>query len=240
MKYRRSLAVSAGLHLLVLLMLLLVSLTGREDEFVTETLRIRIRMQSTGGGPGTTVAGDPSVMKRTLRLVSELTRGDSGRRSSVVPESVRRVLPVPPVTGRTPDSGIPAAEEAVLEGLLEPDPLAGIEVADSPERAAPAGRNGPWSVSWSNGRERAILVFPPLDEEALPEYTERLSGLQIAISVSPAGDVVSAAILPPGSGDIRIDRYFNSLALELVLEPGFPEDGDQDGILRLVLSEGGE
>ena len=225
---------------MVLLALVLVSLTDQEDEFFTETIRIRIRMQSTVGGPPKTVAGEPSGMSRTSRPQSRLSKRSAGAGVDAEPETVQRTAPAP-VSAAPP---VPVsnlnADGTVLEGLSPPDPLAGIEVPADRQTDVPPARNDRWSVSWSNGRERAILSVPKLDEDALPEYTERLSGLLIAISVSPAGDVVSAEILPPGSGDIRIDRYLNSLALELVLEPGFAEDGDQNGILRLVVSEGSE
>lgn len=240
MNYRLSLGISAGLHLIILLALILVSLTGGEPEFLTETIRIRIRMPGSGADSGTVAAGEPSVMSRTLRPVSNLSQSEPAAGGRIEPESVRRTPPAPEAVVMAAPTGVLAADNAVLEGLTAPDPLAGIEVADSPEDTVPTGSDERWSVSWSNGRERAILRVPKLDEDALPQYTERLSGLQIAISVSPAGDVVSAEVLPPGSGDIRIDRYLNSLALELVLEPGFSEEGDQSGILRLVLSEGSE
>ncbi len=90
------------------------------------------------------------------------------------------------------------------------------------------------------------MGFLDFDEETIPDFDqdfltvsyERLSNVAVAIKVSSAGDVVSAEVIPPGSGDVRIDRYLHSLALELILEPGFVEEDVQEGLLRLVFAEG--
>ncbi len=241
MNFGKSIGVSAGIHLVFLLAFGLASLIGKPEEFVAETVRIRIRMQGPSGSHSGTQAGEPSVMNREIRTLTEPAVPQVSQGKSPRPKTVNRKVPDPVDESIASDISSPTSElpvsDFLLEGMDAPDPLLGIDDGFVETSTPSVESSEMWNVSWSDGRERAILSVPVVDESELPEAIERLSGLQIAITVSPAGEVVAAEILEPGSGDTRIDRYLNNLALNFVLEPGFAEDGKQKGVLRLVLSE---
>ena len=98
----------------------------------------------------------------------------------------------------------------------------------------------PWSVSWVNGGNRGILSYPELDPNAIPDETDRLLNLSVRITVSPQGEVISAEIEEPGSGDIRIDRYMHGLALSFVFDPRLNNEDNLNGTLRLLFLGGRE
>jgi hypothetical protein len=118
------------------------------------------------------------------------------------------------------------------------DPLAGMEKVLPDGPAERVSETNPWSLSWVNGGKRGIISFPMIDINAFPEDTERLLNVQLILRVSPEGEVVAAEIIPPGSGDIRIDRYMHSIALQLFLEPWPVGEGVQEGRLRLLFVGG--
>jgi len=140
-----------------------------------------------------------------------------------------------------------------LAALLEYEPLAspkskpdeqiqGIEIVEPLDNFdkrpnSKSSPNGPLLINWVNGRERGILSFPVIDAAKFPQKSEKLLDVVIKIRVSPQGEVLSAELVPPGSGDTRIDRYMHSVALQLTLEPLLENGGVQEALLRLLFLE---
>ena len=118
------------------------------------------------------------------------------------------------------------------------DPLAGME--DYLPETTEAGDDfiEKWSLSWEDGRNRGILSSLAMDTGTFPDTLERLMSVSVGIAVSPRGEVLSAEIVEPGSGDVRIDRYLASWALSLVFEPIPADDLIQNGVFRLVFADG--
>jgi len=97
--------------------------------------------------------------------------------------------------------------------------------------------SGLWLINWIDGKDRGILSFPVFDASKFPLQSETKMDVVIKIRVSPEGEVFSAELVPPGSGDTRIDRYLHSVALQLTLEPSFETDKVQEAHLRLLFVE---
>ena len=238
MTINRSVGISAGLHLLILAGIALFLIFDRPTEILSESIDIRIRVRGESSKSGSVSGGEPSNIPRETRQrtdapQSEISRYESSPKnlSRQIPETSRMVTTEEVSTISTMGSIDP-----ILDSVATVDPLAGLEISQVETEPGASGSSDHWSLSWSNGRERGIFYFPSIDTDSFPVSVERLSDIEVAIRVSPAGNVVSAEVIAPGSGDIRVDRYINNLSLELVLESGFIEEGDQEGILRLVFS----
>ena len=239
MTFYRSLGLSAGIHLVILAILLVAGLVGTESEQVVETVRIRLKSGTLeGNSPGEISGGDPSGMVRdSRRTTRNAARGDRPvDRGFIEAEPIRAEIPaieVSPPAG--PLASAPPVDED-LSDLPPVDALAGIAETASSADSGGSPSDSPWSVSWLDGGERGIVWFPSIDPQAIPESGERLRGLTVSIVVAPGGDVLSAEVQAPGSGDVRIDRYLHSLALSLVLEARLADQKPQEGVLRLVLA----
>ena len=118
------------------------------------------------------------------------------------------------------------------------DPLAGLETALPGINAGTDENSTSWSISWANNRERGILSFPMIDADVFPEETEKLLNVLVRIGVSPEGGVLSAEVVPPGSGNTSIDRLMYLATLQFVFEPWPYDEGVQTGSLRLVFQDG--
>ncbi|MDF1567818.1 MAG: hypothetical protein RQ801_03715 [Spirochaetaceae bacterium] len=228
---------SITLHLTLLLVIFIVGFQDGPLENVVDTVRIRIRssnLENTASAQVRPKGSSPQDVARENREPAILPRFND----SVPPQTI-------PAISRTAGAGIetsaldvesPDVSSAIM-GLSRPDPLAGVnaEIQQSPEPKAGVGQ---WDMFWENGEKRGILSFPMINGDDFPDISERLTNLSIEISVSPEGEVISAVVRPPGSGDIRIDRRMNALALQLIFEPLFEGRGVQSGTLRLVFTEG--
>jgi len=226
----RAILASAVFHGVLIAMILLVFVTARESSGFADT-RIRIRIDS---NPNAKHTAEPSAAKSKA----------SPRNLSASPREV------------TPDTEeVSMSDESVDEfaNLLEYEPLApprpkpgeqlqSIEtmnpLANSNEQAnSKSSLQGPLQIDWADGRERGILSFPVIDAAIFPQKSEKLLDVVIRIRVSPQGEVLSAELVPPGSGDTRIDRYMHSAALQLTLEPLLENGGVQEALLRLLFLE---
>ena len=228
---------SAGIHLAVLVLAFAFGFRPETPLAVSDVVSVRIRRRGGAAVTGAAAAAPEDVRRSQRRQTDQPvlpTAFDPPAASppSTVPDPVPAVL-------ETPGEPAPADSEAVAAtaspGAL--DPLAGMDAYLTATAAVPAARD-PWSLTWESGRERGILSFPEVDPAHLPASEERLLDVVMTISVSPQGDVLSADIAPPGSGDIRIDRYLHSLALQLVLGPGLDDGGPDVATLRFLFRDG--
>lgn len=240
MNMTRSVGISAGMHFIFLIILAVLTITDRPAEIIAETIRIRIKMQGQTVSGKVVSGGEPSGMPRESRMDAPIPRHAEAAFGATATVDINRQSPTIPLDEyySGDDTVLPlSAVDPLLDGMDALDPVSGMEHSENSVSTGSADAEERWSVSWSNGRNRGILGFPDIEAGDLPDSAERLSGVEVSIRVSPAGDVISATVIPPGSGDIRIDRYLHNKALEVVLEPGFTDEGDQEGILRLVFIE---
>ena len=236
---------SAGVHVIILGVLFISAAFKSVDTIYTETVNLRIRSQGVRNVfPGKVSASSPSESSRRDRKTASLP-SLPGSRTADSPDSFEPVymaqlmeesrrsidIPVPDAVSPEP---LPGVDNIIDSGLLPAaDPLDGLEKVLPKIEASTQGNSHPWSLSWADGRERGILTEPDIKAEDFPEETERLLNVVVKIKVSAQGDVLSAEVMPPGSGDIRIDRLMYNAALQLVLEPWPEEMGEQEGLLRL-------
>ena len=235
---------SAAIHVLVLGILLVAATIDKPVELIVDTVSIRImNRRESGGLSGRARASSPSEsprqIRQTARIPQDRERFDSVNAHPVLPKSVisqknmeisavKTVIPPQPPVHDSFKIGPPGGV----------DPLAGLENALPGIREKTDDNPNPWSSSWANGKERGILSFPMINADEFPDETERLLNVLVRIRVSPQGEVISAEIVPPGSGDIRIDRHMHNVALQLVLEPWPDDEGVQEGHLRLLFLDG--
>jgi len=228
---------SITVHLILLLLIFIVGFQDGPLDDVVDTVRIRIRssnLESTASAQVRPKGSSPQDVARENRDPARLPRFNE----SLLPQTIPVISRAAGAGRETspPEVESPDVSSAIM-GLSRPDPLAGVnaEIQESPEPEAGVGQ---WDMSWENGEKRGILSFPMINGDDFPDISERLTNLSIEISVSSEGEVISAVVRPPGSGDIRIDRRMNSLALQLIFEPLFEGRGVQSGTLRLVFTEG--
>jgi len=235
--------ISAGIHVLALGFLFIVTAPAAVDSRYSEIVRIRIQNQSIPNRfSGEARAASPSESNRSVRKPAGIPQFREREASMPIDQSLQYLKYKPRVVATSePVEAVmipPGVSDAVTtDSLIAADPLAGFEdVLPSVIDGNTAGLN-PWSVTWASGSSRGIRFAPALSQYELPEETERLQDIVVRIKVSPRGDVISAEIIPPGSGDIRIDRRIHNAALQLVLEPWPEEKGEQEGSLHLMFQD---
>ena len=164
------------------------------------------------------------IVKETLeRTVENTIPGPGGNHQKPLRPDNPVHMP-PPLT----DAAAPAAL----------DPLSGLESAlpvDSPTRRPISER---WALTWADGAQRGIIKSPSISSDAVPVSGEPLADVKVVIVVSTQGEVVSAEIAPPGSGDIRIDRYITGKAFDFAFEEAFDDSGHQRAFFHLVFDVG--
>jgi len=233
---------SAAIHLSVLLILFIVASFDTIDTGYIERVDIRIRNQNmTSRFSGRVLASSPSDTMRSIRKKANIPENQEVI-GSQVSDSFSSLLNDNQGSIALPDFQIPASikpqvDKVVSRDLPTVDPLKGFEKYLPGLEQKSGGSDNPWLITWENGKLRGILSEPVLDPEEFPVETERLQNIIVRIMVSPQGDVLSAEILSPGSGDIRIDRRIHNLALQLILEPWPEEKGMQEGSLHLMFMD---
>lgn len=241
----KSFLLSAVIHILILAVIMIYSAIDTPFSVSPETVRIRIlsRTASRRSG-GRASASSPSESFREIRERAEIPTSSPASRTS---ESLSAAVPVKKAEEvelaeiTLPDVPRPVPADVVGRDVVGAmDPFSGMEslLPDFGNTAGPS--DNPWSLSWANGKERGILSYPTINTEDFPNETGKLIDLVVVVQVSPLGDVLSANIIPPGSGDTRIDRYMNNAALELVLEPWPDDEGIQEAQLRLLFVDGSQ
>ncbi|MCK5735977.1 MAG: hypothetical protein KAH21_05835 [Spirochaetaceae bacterium] len=240
----KPLLLSAAIHIFILGFLFLSVALDTIDTSYIETITIKIRNQSISGRYSERVkASSPSESNRSIRKAASIPSSQISR-ASLAGNSIlsyqtagRKSAELSEI--RISDVPLPGVNDSIrTETLHSLDPLEGFEDQLSEEAAESDLTGNPWSFSWANGNGRDILSYPIIKPEEFPEETEHLLNISVTIMVSPQGDVLSAEVQAPGSGDIRIDRRIHNLALELVLEPWPEEKGAQEGLLRLMFLDG--
>jgi len=236
--------ISAAVHLLALGALFIIAAPEAVDSDYSEIIRIRIRNQGMNSRfSGKARAASPSESSRSVRKPAGIPQFREFEDSFMAEQSV----PSPTYSRKIVATSEPAEVEVTLPdvsdavktvSLTAVDPLAGFEDVIPDAVIRDSGSSESWSVTWAGGGGRGIVSVPELSQEDFPKETERLQNIVVSIRVSPRGGVSSAAVIPPGSGDIRIDRQICNAALKIVLEPWPEENGDQEGRLRLVFQEG--
>jgi len=233
----RSLLISFAIHILLLLLIFITAMEVDRYEPISDSVRIRLISSSIGkadsliGRERAEIGHEKFKNPRQIVPPSEIgkTHPDGGREK----QEVRQAMIDERVRGKKPaNTAFTAPAPSVLPSAL--DPLAGLEEVPRIESESRTRILNPWNLSWINGSERGILSFPMVDVNEFPDNAERLLNTELHLRVSPEGEVISAEIVPPGSGDIRIDRYMHSAALQLILEPWPAEQGVQEGRLRLI------
>lgn len=145
-------------------------------------------------------------------------------RSADPPSPRLPFVPAPPLTDMIP-----------VERL---DPLSGLESALPADSPNPGPDSNPWVITWADGARRGIIKSPSISSDALPAAGERPADVKVVIVVSAQGEVVSAEIDPPGSGDIRIDRYILGKAFDFAFEESIDGSEHQRAVFQLVFRGG--
>ena len=167
------------------------------------------------------------TLKETLKRTAAETVPGPGKNHQNH-QKIRKADNSPPVPPPLSDAAAPAAL----------DPLSGLESAlpvDLPTRPAVSER---WALRWADGAQRGIIKSPSIRSDAVPVSGERLADVKVVIVVSAQGEVVSAEIAPPGSGDIRIDRYIAGKAFDFAFEETPDDSGNQTAFFQLVFDGG--
>ena len=226
--------VSAVLHGSFITVILLASATSHESGASADN-RIRVRIDSDSnrnhGLKSVENKGPPRDLSSVPRKAAlDARRGDMGGESAEDNESIEELATL-------------LDYEPLVAPRSKPDePAQNVEAMDPPvnfdeQPGAPSSFRNPWMINWVEGRERRVLSFPLVDAAQFPQKTEKLLDVMIRIRVSPQGEVLSAELIPPGSGDTRIDRYIHGAALQLTLEPRLDNDRVQEAHLRLLFLE---
>jgi len=222
----RSILISALLH--GFFIILLVSTTPHESDGSADN-RIRIRI-------------DNNLSPKDVAEPSTVKNKTPPRDLSDIPREITANVVQEDSIG---DESIDELAATFLEPLVPPrskpnEQIQGIEeplVDFDYQSNAKTSFRGSWLINWVGGREREILSFPVVDAAQFPEESEKLLDVVIKIRVSPQGEVLSAELVPPGSGDTRVDRYMHGVALQLILEPWFGNEKIQEAHLRLLFLE---
>jgi len=240
---------SLAIHLLILGVILVWSLSDKAESGYVETVTIRIRNRSLRSDYSSGVkAASPSESSRNIRKTASLPQLTepavlfSSQKFLPSVSSKREIRDTAPLMDLN-DSNIPlpGVDDSIRsQSLAAVDPLAGIEDLLPDLSNSSKSSSDSWSLAWENGSQRGILSAPAIKPEDYPQETEKLQDILVLIMVSPQGDVLSAEVVPPGSGDIRIDRKIHNAALQLVLEPWPEENGVQEGSLRLLFQDGNQ
>jgi len=228
----RAILASAALHGFFVTMILLVSVTPPESSGFADT-RIHIRMD---GNSHAKHASESSTTKSEVSpqnfLVSPQEDIPDAEEVTMSDESVDELASF---LGYEPlQSPKPKPDEQV-QSIEIIDPLVNLDKQQNPRSSPPNS----FLIDWVDGRERRILSFPVIDAAIFPRESKKLLDVMIKIRVSPLGEVLSAELVPPGSGDTRIDRYMHSAAFQLTLEPLLENGGVQEAFLRLLFLEDG-
>jgi hypothetical protein len=237
---------STAIHGLIFAVIVISALIDRPGVIPPDTVSIRIMTQvGSSRSAGRPQAASPSESHRQIREAASipLTPGTSNTFSTipVTPalSEARREIALTDVDIANPEQ--PAINDFVKANpIASIDPLAGLEQILPGMSDVAKSTGNPWSLSWANGKERGILSFPVIDMDDFPEETGKLLNILVRVRVSPQGDVISAEVDPPGSGDIRIDRYLHNAALQLLLEPWPDDEGIQNAYLRLLFVDGNQ
>lgn len=152
--------------------------------------------------------------------------------------SVQRNIPrsADPVSPRLPFVPAPPLTDMIPVERL--DPLSGLESALPADSPNPGPDSNPWVITWADGARRGIIKSPSISSDALPAAGERPADVKVVIVVSAQGEVVSAEIDPPGSGDIRIDRYILGKAFDFAFEESIDGSEHQRAVFQLVFRGG--
>ncbi|KGM44385.1 hypothetical protein JY97_01080 [Alkalispirochaeta odontotermitis] len=235
----KAILVSAVSHGFFITMILFASAEFYESSAFTNN-RIRVRIDS---NPNT-----EHSLKTPTVVESENSHLASVSRKSVS-KAEEGSMDDKTVIGNESVFGGELADEfaALLNYELPPrskpgEPVPSLDAADSSVNFDEQPSSGssllsPWLINWVNGREREILSFPIVDVAQFPQETEKLLDVVMKIRVSAQGEVLSAELIPPGSGDTRIDRYLHGAALQLTLEPRLDNEEVQEAHLRLLFLE---
>jgi len=229
--------VSLAVHAALLAVLLTWSLLSDPAESVVETVSLRIRAsRSTHQSAPSIRSSNPSEVPRIGRKHADLPFADApptGEDADTAAVGAVRE----PVSSRRLDLPPPSAAMAPLE-LPALDPLEGLESGIDGVETMDLDPRNLFTLSWENGGVRDILYLPEISVRHQPNDVERLLDVVFRVTVSPQGAISSAEIVPPGTGNVRIDRYLHGKVLELVFEPRPDDYGAESGVLRLVFREG--
>lgn len=238
---------SAVIHIIILAAMMIYSAIETPVSVTPETVHIRILSKTASRrSNGRASATSPSESSREFRDRAEIPASSRDSRSfeslssgAAVP--VKRAENIELAEISLPAVPKPVPTDVVGHELIgKMDPFSGMESLLPDFNDTRGTSDNPWSLSWANGKERGILSYPMINTANFPDETGKLIDLIIVVRVSPQGDVLSANIIPPGSGDTRIDRYMNNAALELVLEPWPDDEGIQEAHLRLLFVDGSQ
>jgi hypothetical protein len=237
---------STAIHGLIFAVILISALIDRPGVISPNTVHIRIMTRAGNSRrAGRSQAVSPSESHRQIREAASIpqTPGTSKAFSTIpvssVPSGARHEIALSDVDIASPEQP-PIKNFAEANPIASIDPLAGLEQILPGKSDIAKSNSNPWSLSWANGKERGILSYPMIDTDDFPQETGKLLNILVKVRVSPQGDVISAEIDPPGSGDIRIDRYLHNAALQLLLEPWPDDEGIQEAHLRLLFVDGNQ
>ncbi len=237
---------STAIHGLIFAVILISALIDRPGVIPPDTVHIRIITQAGNSRrAGRSQAASPSESHRQIREAASIphTSGTSKAFSTIPVKSVSSGARYEIALS---DVDIVSPEQPAIKDFVEANPIASVDPLAGLEQILPGmsdvakSTSNPWSLSWANGKERGILSYPVIDMDDFPQETGKLLNILVKVSVSPQGDVISAEVDPPGSGDIRIDRYLHNAALQLLLEPWPDDEGIQEAHLRLLFVDGNQ
>lgn len=239
--------ISASLAVHCILVALLIY-GGRGDTRYDDSLRtVRIRLirpsaetRRIGSAPGSPRDAPRRETPDRGRVPEPNVRSIdwSLQRAGDRPGGIQRNIPrrADPVSPRLPFVPPPPLTDIIPAERL--DPLSGMESALPAHSPHPGPDSNPWVITWADGARRGIIKSPSISSDALPAAGERPADVKVVIVVSAQGEVVSAEIDPPGSGDIRIDRYIVGKAFDFAFEESIDGSEHQRAVFQLVFRGG--
>lgn len=230
----RSILVSAVLHGLFIVIILFSSAIPYESgDFVNNRISVRIvNNPNTKHSPSAVKSKNPPRNLATVprkNVINAREGGGMDDESAIddKADELAALLDYEPLVPPRSKPGEPVQSLNIADPLVNFDEQSGVNSSSF----------SPWLINWIDGRERGILSFPVVDSAQFPQETEKLLNVVMKIRVSPQGEVLSAELIPPGSGDTRIDRYLHAVALQLTLEPLFENGRVQEAHLHLLFLE---
>ena len=209
------------------------------------TVRIRLIRPSAETRRIGSAAGSPrDVPRREIRDRGRVPEPNvrsidwSVQRAADGPGGIRRNIPriTDPPSPRL--SFVPAPPLTDMIPVERLDPLSGMESALPADSPHSGSDSNPWVITWADGARRGIIRSPSISSDALPAAGERPADVKVVIVVSAQGEVVSAEMDPPGSGDIRIDRYIVGKAFDFAFEESIDGSEHQRAVFQLVFRGG--
>ena len=239
---KKAVYISVFIHLFIILPLLFFLVSANKVQSVTDSVKIKILSRGIIAAKSFSHVGNENTgsLKSKKNFPAKIPETGNIKQSDnhscnnfPVPEpfnpadfsnSAESVIPthIPETTGFINDS------------FSMPDPLEGME--DLIKYTSTENENqNKIKVMWDFSGERGIVFYPEIHLEKKESDSIRITDIKVKIKVSSKGDVLTADVVPPGSGVPAVDRMLYDSALKLIFEPGENKGQTIEGILNIKI-----